>query len=332
MLLLSVSETGEHINSKLCKGAITMKIYGTITDLVGGTPLLEMKNFAAAHKLEARIAGKLEYFNPAGSVKDRIAKAMLDAAEAEGLLRPGTVIIEPTSGNTGIDLAAAAAARGYRLILTMPDTMSIERRRLLAAYGAELVLTEGVKGMKGAIEKASQLAAEIPGSFIPGQFVNRANPAAHRASTGPEIWRDTDGRIDIFVAGVGTGGTVTGVGEYLKSMNPRIRVAAVEPEASPVLSGGNPGAHKIQGIGAGFVPEVLNTSVYDEIIRISNEEAFAAARETARREGVLIGISSGAALAAARQLAERPENKGRLIVALLPDTGERYLSTGIFDS
>ena len=307
-----------------------MKTYAKITDLIGHTPLLELNNYARNNQLEAKLLAKLEYFNPAGSVKDRIAKAMLDDAEEKGLLKPGTVIIEPTSGNTGIGLASVAAARGYRIILTMPETMSVERRKLLAAYGAELVLTEGAKGMKGAIAKAQELAAATPNSFIPGQFVNPANPAIHRATTGPEIWADTDGQVDIFVAGVGTGGTVTGVGEYLKSQNPNVKIVAVEPAGSPVLSKGVSGAHKIQGIGAGFVPDTLNTAVYDEIITVENEDAFATGRAIARQEGVLVGISSGAAVFAATQLARRPENRGKVIVALLPDTGERYLSTPMF--
>ena len=307
-----------------------MKTYAKITDLIGHTPLLELNNYARNNQLEAKLLAKLEYFNPAGSVKDRIAKAMLDDAEEKGLLKPGTVIIEPTSGNTGIGLASVAAARGYRIILTMPETMSVERRKLLAAYGAELVLTEGAKGMKGAIAKAQELAAATPNSFIPGQFVNPANPAIHRATTGPEIWADTDGQVDIFVAGVGTGGTVTGVGEYLKSQNPNVKIVAVEPAGSPVLSKGVSGAHKIQGIGAGFVPDTLNTGVYDEIITVENEDAFATGRAIARQEGVLVGISSGAAVFAATQLACRPENRGKVIVALLPDTGERYLSTPMF--
>lgn len=305
-----------------------MKIAEKITDLIGGTPLLKLSNFGA--ELEATVVGKLEYFNPAGSVKDRIAKAMIDDAEAKGALKPDSVIIEPTSGNTGIGLSATAAARGYRIILTMPETMSIERRNLLKAYGAELVLTEGAKGMKGAIEKANELAAEIPNSFIPSQFSNSANPAVHKATTGPEIWADTDGKVDIFVAGVGTGGTVSGVGEYLKSKNPNVKVVAVEPAASPVLSQGVSGPHKIQGIGAGFVPDTLNTDIYDEIITVENEDAFATGRALARQEGLLVGISSGAAVYAATVLAKRPENKGKLIVALLPDTGERYLSTPMF--
>ena len=307
-----------------------MKIYQKLTDLIGGTPLLQLNNYMANEKLEAAILAKLEYFNPAGSVKDRIARAMIDDAEAKGLLKPGATIIEPTSGNTGIGLASVAAARGYKIILTMPETMSVERRNLLKAYGAQLVLTEGAKGMKGAIEKANELAAATPGSFIPGQFVNPANPAVHRATTGPEIWADTDGKVDIFVAGVGTGGTVTGTGEYLKSQNPNVKVVAVEPAGSPVLSKGVSGPHKIQGIGAGFVPDTLNTGVYDEIITVDNEDAFVTGRAVAHAEGVLVGISSGAALFAATQLAKRPENKGKTIVVLLPDTGERYLSTPLF--
>ena len=307
-----------------------MKVYEKITDLVGGTPLLRLSNLIAKNNLEADILAKLEYFNPAGSVKDRIAKAMIDEAEEKGLLKPGSVIIEPTSGNTGIGLAAAAASRGYRIILTMPETMSIERRNLLKAYGAELVLTEGAKGLKGAIEKADQLAKEIPDSFIPGQFVNPANPAAHIASTGPEIWNDTEGKVDIFVAGVGTGGTVSGVGKYLKSKNPNVKVVAVEPAGSPVLSKGTPGKHGIQGIGAGFVPDTLDTEIYDEIITVENEEAYEMGRVLAKQEGVLVGISSGAAVFAAVELAKRPENKGKVIVALLPDTGDRYLSTPMF--
>ena len=305
-------------------------IYTSVDQLIGKTPLLELKRLEEKEGLEARVLAKLEYFNPAGSVKDRVAKAMIDDAEARGLLKEGSVIIEPTSGNTGIGLASVAAARGYRIIIVMPDTMSVERRVLMKAYGAELVLTEGAKGMKGAIAKADELAKEIPGGFIPGQFVNPANPAAHKATTGPEIWEDTDGKVDIFVAGVGTGGTVTGVGEYLKEQNPEVRIVAVEPASSPVLSKGTSGAHKIQGIGAGFVPEVLNTAVYDEIIAVENEDAFAAGRLLGKTEGVLVGISSGAALHAAIQLAKRPENKGKTIVALLPDTGDRYLSTALF--
>lgn len=306
------------------------KIYTSITQLIGGTPLVELSNYEADNKLEATILAKLEYFNPAGSVKDRIAKAMLDDAEAKGLLKPGATIIEPTSGNTGIGLASVAAARGYKIILTMPETMSVERRNLLKAYGAELVLTDGAKGMKGAIAKANELAEATPGSFIPGQFVNPANPAIHRATTGPEIWADTDGKVDIFVAGVGTGGTLTGVGEYLKSQNPNVKIVAVEPAGSPVLSKGVAGPHKIQGIGAGFVPDTLNTKIYDEIITVENDDAFKTGRAIARKEGVLIGISSGAAVYAATVLAQRPENKGKTIVALLPDTGDRYLSTPLF--
>ena len=307
-----------------------MKIYTTMTDLIGNTPLLELTRFEKAHALKATVLAKLEYFNPAGSVKDRIARAMLDDAEQRGVLKPGAVIIEPTSGNTGIGLAAVAASRGYRVILTMPDTMSVERRNLLKAYGAELVLTEGAKGMKGAIAKAEELAAATPNSFIPGQFVNPANPAAHRATTGPEIWRDTDGKVDIFVAGVGTGGTLSGVGSYLKSQNPAVKVVAVEPASSPVLSKGVAGPHKIQGIGAGFVPDTLDTTVYDEIIPVENEAAFQTGREIAHTEGMLVGISSGAAVWAAAELAQRPENAGKVIVVLLPDTGDRYLSTPMF--
>ncbi len=306
------------------------RIYKTLTDLIGKTPLLELTNYEKANGLEAQIVAKLEYFNPAGSVKDRVGRAMIDDAEAKGLLKPGSVIIEPTSGNTGIGLASVAAARGYRIILTMPETMSVERRNLLKAYGAELVLTEGAKGMKGAIAKAEELAKEIPGSFIPGQFVNPANPAVHKVTTGPEIWEDTDGEVDIFVSGVGTGGTISGVGEYLKSKNPGIKIVAVEPSASPVLSKGTAGPHKIQGIGAGFVPDTLNIEVYDEIITVENEDAFATGRAVARSEGLLVGISSGAAVWAATELAKRPENRGKKIVALLPDTGERYLSTPMF--
>ena len=306
------------------------KIYKSLTDLIGKTPLLELTNYEKKHDLKAAIVAKLEYFNPAGSVKDRIAKAMIDDAEAKGLLSPGSVIIEPTSGNTGIGLASVAAARGYRIILTMPETMSIERRNLLKAYGAELVLTDGPKGMKGAIAKAEELAQEIPHSFIPGQFDNPANPAVHKATTGPEIWEDTDGKVDFFVSGIGTGGTITGAGEFLKSKNPKIKIVAVEPFDSPMLSEGRAGAHKIQGIGAGFVPKVLNTSVYDEIITVKNEDAFAVGKELSKTEGLLIGISSGAAVWAATELAKRPENAGKTIVVLLPDTGERYLSTPLF--
>ena len=306
------------------------KIFTSADQLIGKTPLLELVHLEKELGLQAKILAKLEYFNPAGSVKDRIAKAMIDDAESKGLLKPGSVIIEPTSGNTGIGLASVAAARGYRIIIVMPETMSVERRQLMKAYGAELVLTEGAKGMKGAIAKADELAKEIPGSFIPGQFVNPANPAVHRATTGPEIWEDTDGQVDFFVAGVGTGGTVTGVGEYLKSQNPDVQVVAVEPATSPVLSKGTPGSHKIQGIGAGFVPAVLNTGVYDEIITVENEDAFAVGKKIGKSEGVLVGISSGAAVWAAIELAKRPENKGKTIVALLPDTGDRYLSTPLF--
>ena len=305
-------------------------IFTSADQLIGKTPLLELTHIEKQEGLEAKLLAKLEYLNPAGSVKDRIAKAMIDDAEAKGLLKPGSVIIEPTSGNTGIGLAAVAAARGYRIIIVMPETMSVERRQLMKAYGAELVLTEGARGMKGAIAKAGELAKEIPGGFIPGQFVNPANPAAHRASTGPEIWEDTEGKVDIFVAGVGTGGTVTGVGAYLKERNPAVKVVAVEPAASPVLSKGTAGSHKIQGIGAGFVPEVLDTSVYDEVIAVENEDAFAAGKLVGRKEGVLVGISSGAAVWAAVQLAKRPENRSKTIVALLPDTGDRYLSTPLF--
>ena len=306
------------------------KISKSLTELIGKTPLLELSNYEKKHDLKAKVIAKLEYFNPAGSVKDRIALAMIDDAEQRGVLKEGSVIIEPTSGNTGIGLASVAAARGYRIILTMPETMSVERRVLMRAYGAEIVLTEGAKGMKGAIAKAEELAAETPNSFIPGQFTNPANPAIHRATTGPEIWEDTDGKVDIFVAGAGTGGTVTGVGEYLKSKNPNVKVVVVEPFDSPVLSEGRPGPHKIQGIGAGFVPAVLNTAVYDEIITVKNEDAFAVGREIAKTEGLLVGISSGAALWAATELAKRPENAGKTIVVVLPDTGERYLSTALF--
>lgn len=308
-----------------------MKIYKKITELIGNTPLLELEKIEHANQLEATILAKLEYFNPAGSVKDRIAKAMIDDAEAKGLLKPGSVIIEPTSGNTGIGLASVAAARGYRLIIAMPETMSIERRNLMKAYGAELVLTDGAKGMKGAIAKAKELSEEIPNSFIPSQFTNPTNPAVHQKTTGVEIWKDTDGKVDIFVAGVGTGGTISGVGAYLKSQNPDVKVVAVEPKSSPVLSEGVAGPHKIQGIGAGFVPETLNAKIYDEIIPVENEDAFEIGRNIARTEGVLVGISSGAAVWAAIQLAKRPENKGKTIVALLPDTGERYLSTPMFE-
>ena len=307
-----------------------MRVYRKITDLIGGTPLLELTNYEKANELNAKIYAKLEYFNPAGSVKDRIAKAMLDDAEEKGLLKPGAVIIEPTSGNTGIGLASVAASRGYKVILTMPETMSVERRNLLKAYGAELVLTEGAKGMAGAIAKAKELAEQTPNSYIPSQFTNPANPAVHLKTTGPEIWADTDGKVDIFVAGVGTGGTLSGVGAYLKSQNPNVKVVAVEPATSPVLSGGKAGPHKIQGIGAGFVPDTLNTDIYDEILPVQNEDAFATGRALARSEGVLVGISSGAALWAAIQLAKCPETAGKVIVALLPDTGERYLSTPMF--
>lgn len=306
------------------------KIYGSVTELIGGTPLLEAKNYAHKRNINAKLITKLEYFNPAGSVKDRIALAMIEDAEAKGILKKGSVIIEPTSGNTGIGLASIAAAKGYRIILTMPETMSVERRNLLKAYGAELVLTEGAKGMKGAIAQAEELAKETPNSFIPGQFVNPANPDVHRKTTGPEIWADADGKIDLFVAGIGTGGTISGIGEYLKSQNPDIKVIAVEPAASPVLSQGKSGPHKIQGIGAGFIPDTLNTKVYDEIITIENEDAFAAGREFAHTEGILVGISSGAALYAAELIAKRPENVGKNIVVLLPDTGDRYLSTPLF--
>lgn len=307
-----------------------MRTFDKITDLIGGTPILKLNNYIALNELPANIYAKLEYFNPAGSVKDRIAKAMIDDAEAKGALKPGAIIIEPTSGNTGIGLAAVAASKGYRIILTMPETMSVERRNLLKAYGAELVLTDGAKGMKGAIAKAEELAQQIEGGFIPSQFTNSANPTAHFNTTGPEIWEDTDGKVDIFVAGVGTGGTVSGVGKYLKSKNPNVKVVAVEPAGSPVLSKGVAGPHKIQGIGAGFVPETLDTKIYDEIIAVENEDAFATGRTLARKEGLLVGISSGAAVYAATQLAKRPENKGKNIVVLLPDTGDRYLSTPMF--
>ncbi len=307
-----------------------MKIFKSITELVGGTPLLELTNTEKAHNVEATLLGKLEYLNPSGSVKDRIAKAMIEDAEAKGILKSDSVIIEPTSGNTGIGLAAVAASKGYRIILTMPETMSVERRNLLKAYGAELVLTEGAKGMKGAIAKADELAKEIPNSFIPSQFTNPANPEMHKKTTGVEIWNDTDGKVDIFVAGVGTGGTLSGVGEYLKSQNPDVKIVAVEPETSPVLSKGVSGPHKIQGIGAGFVPETLNTKIYDEIITVANEDAFAIGKEIAKNEGLLVGISAGAATWAGLELAKRPENKGKTIVVLLPDTGDRYLSTPLF--
>lgn len=306
------------------------RIYKGLTDLIGGTPLLELTQYEQKHDLKATLLGKLEYFNPAGSVKDRIAKSMVEDAQARGILKEGSVIIEPTSGNTGIGLASVAAASGYRIILTMPETMSVERRNLLKAYGAELVLTEGAKGMKGAIDKAEELGGEIPNAVILGQFVNPANPAVHKATTGPEIWADTDGKVDILVAGVGTGGTVSGTGEYLKAQNPNIKVVAVEPKDSPVLSEGKAGPHKIQGIGAGFIPQTLNTAIYDEVIAVSNEAAFEAGREVSKTEGVLVGISSGAAIAAATELAKRPENAGKVIVAILPDTGERYLSTPLF--
>lgn len=307
-----------------------MKVYESVDQLVGHTPLLELKRVEEVHGVSARILGKLEYFNPAGSIKDRIAKAMIDDAEAAGILKPGATIIEPTSGNTGIGLASIAAARGYQLILTMPETMSVERRNLIKAYGAKIVLTDGAKGMTGAIEKANELAAEIEGSFIPGQFINPANPAIHKATTGPEIWQDTDGTVDILVAGVGTGGTLTGIGQYLKEQNPEVKLVAVEPSDSPVLSEGRAGSHKIQGIGAGFVPEVLDTTLYDEVITIESDDAFAIGREIGREEGVLVGISSGAAVWAALELAKRPENEGKTIVAILPDAGERYLSTPMF--
>jgi len=324
--LLNINQNKAFIYNIDEKETCDMKIYKSITDLVGKTPILELGNYARANNLEARLLAKLEYFNPAGSVKDRIAKAMIDDAEAKGILKPDSVIIEPTSGNTGIGLASVAAARGYRVILTMPETMSVERRNLLKAYGAELVLTEGSKGMKGAIEKAKELAASIKNSFIPSQFTNPANPAIHKATTGPEIWDDTEGTLDIFVAGIGTGGTISGVGEYLKSKNPAIKVVGVEPAGSPVLSKGISGTHKIQGIGAGFVPDTLNTSIYDEIIAVENDDAFDTSKTIAKTEGVLVGISSGAAVWAATEIAKRPENKGKTIVALLPDTGERYLS------
>ncbi|MDD6659577.1 MAG: cysteine synthase A [Eubacteriales bacterium] len=307
-----------------------MAIYKSALDLVGNTPLVEAQNFEKANELEATVLVKLEYFNPAGSVKDRIAKAIIEDAEEKGILKPDSVIIEPTSGNTGIGLAAVAASKGYRLIITMPETMSVERRNLMKAYGAELVLTDGAKGMKGAIAKADELAKELPNSFIPGQFTNPVNPETHKKTTGPEIWKDTEGKVDIFVAGVGTGGTVSGVGEYLKSQNPDVKVVAVEPATSPVLSKGTAGPHKIQGIGAGFVPDTLNTKIYDEVLPVQNEDAFATGKEFAKQEGVLVGISSGAALFAAKELAKRPENKGKTIVALLPDTGDRYLSTPLF--
>ncbi len=307
------------------------KIYKNLAELVGRTPLLEVANYSTGKDLKATILTKLEYFNPAGSVKDRIAKAMIEDAEKKGVLKPGSVIIEPTSGNTGIGVASVGTAKGYKVIIVMPETMSVERRSLIKAYGAEIVLTEGAKGMKGAIAKAEELASETPNSFIPGQFVNPANPEIHKNTTGPEIWEDTDGKVGIFVAGVGTGGTVTGVGEYLKSQNPNVKIVAVEPADSPVLSEGKSGPHKIQGIGAGFVPDVLNTKIYDEIITVKNEDAFAGSRELSKKEGLLVGISSGAAIFAATELAKRPENAGKTIVALLPDTGERYLSTALFE-
>lgn len=306
-----------------------MKVY-EISELIGATPLVRLKNYSKNRALEATLLAKVEFFNPAGSVKDRIAKAMIEDAERKGLLRPGSVIIEPTSGNTGIGLASVGASKGYKVILTMPETMSVERRNLLKAYGAEVVLTDGAQGMKGSIAKAEELAAKTPDSFIPGQFTNPANPAIHKATTGPEIWEDTEGRVDIFVAGIGTGGTITGVGEYLKSRNPKVQIVGVEPAGSPVLSKGTSGPHKIQGLGAGFVPETLNTEIYDEIMAVENEDAFAAGRALAREDGLLVGISSGAALFAATQLAKRPENKGKILVALLPDTGERYFSTPMF--
>jgi cysteine synthase A len=333
LLLIPVKENPERPNhtNQFKKEIDTMSnIYTSADQLIGKTPLLELTHIEKSEGLEAKVLGKLEYFNPAGSVKDRIAKAMIDDAEAKGQLKPGSVIIEPTSGNTGIGLASVAAARGYRIIIVMPETMSVERRQLMKAYGAELVLTEGAKGMKGAIAKADELSKEIPNSFIPGQFVNPANPAVHKATTGPEIWDDTDGKVDIFVAGVGTGGTITGVGAYLKEKNPNVKVVAVEPAGSPVLSKGTPGAHKIQGIGAGFVPDVLDTKIYDEIIAVENDDAFATGKKIGKAEGVLVGISSGAAVWAAIELAKRPENKGKTIVALLPDTGDRYLSTPLF--
>lgn len=312
------------------KEVVFVRVFNQVTDLIGGTPLLKLNKYAENQKLSATILAKLEYFNPAGSVKDRIAKAMIDDAERKGALKPGYVIIEPTSGNTGIGLAAVAASRGYRIIITMPETMSVERRNLMRAYGAELVLTEGAKGMKGAIAKADELAKETPNSFIPSQFTNEANPRIHRETTGPEIWTDTDGEVDIFVAGVGTGGTISGVGEYLKAQKPTVKVVAVEPADSPVLSKGIAGSHKIQGIGAGFVPDTLNTKIYDEVVTVSNEDAFETGRTIAQTEGVLVGISSGAALYAATELAKRPENSGKTIVVLFPDTGDRYLSTPMF--